>query len=135
MENRLRELRQSMENSTFKSISFSEELRQRVHEGIRKQKETDESISLAVLQILMNATTGFDLTQLLTSRGIQAFHQNEGALYTLLHRLEQDGYLNAYWDDSGVKFYQTSGKGKALLLRAEKKTQRKGFVLKERFEG
>ena len=53
MEDRLKGLRKSMENTTFKHLSFSDQHQKRVHKNqsiVRKE----EDILLAVLQLLMN---------------------------------------------------------------------------------
>ena len=91
MEDRLKGLRKSMEKTTFKQLNFSEQHRKQVYEKINKPYENEEDIFLAVLQLLIHEKTGYELVQLLRGRGIQKFEENEGFLYTLLHRLEQNG--------------------------------------------
>lgn len=65
MEDRLKGLRKSMENTTFKHLSFSDQHRKRVREKINQSSEKEEDILLAVLQLLMNEKTGYELAQLL----------------------------------------------------------------------
>lgn len=65
MEGRLKGLRKSMENTTFKHLSFSDRHQKRVHEKINQSSEKEEDILLAVLQLLMNEKTGYELMQLL----------------------------------------------------------------------
>ncbi len=60
----------------------------------------------------MNEKTGYELMQLLRGRGIQKFEGDEGSLYTLLHRLEQNRFIQSSWDHAGAKYYQLNDKGK-----------------------
>lgn len=135
MENRLKGLRKSMEKTTFNQLNFSDHLRNQVHEKIKYEKEREEDIYLAILQILLNEKTGYELVQLLRTRGIQKFVGNEGTLYTLLHGLEKNNYLRSTWDDAGEKRYQINDKGRKILQKTEAPNQGKRFSLKELVEG
>ncbi|KAA0764594.1 PadR family transcriptional regulator [Bacillus sp. SH5-2] len=130
MEDRLKGLRKSMENITFKHLSFSEQHRKRVREKINQSSEKEEDILLAVLQLLMNEKTGYELIQLLRGRGIQKFEGDEGSLYTLLHRLEQNRFIQSSWDHAGAKYYQLNDKGNKMLRKAEKNATKARFILK-----
>ncbi|PGB02312.1 PadR family transcriptional regulator [Bacillus toyonensis] len=130
MEDRLKGLRKSMENTTFKHLSFSDQHRKQVREKINQSQEKEEDISLAILQLLMNEKTGYELAQLLRGRGIQKFEGNEGFLYTVLHRLEQNRFIQSSWDHSGAKYYQLNDKGRKMLRKAEKTSTKARFILK-----
>ncbi|MGG0206544.1 PadR family transcriptional regulator [Bacillus mycoides] len=130
MEDRLKGLRKSMENTTFKHLSFSDQRRKRVREKINASHEKEEDISLAILQLLSNEKTGYELSQLLRGRGIQKFEGNEGFLYTVLHRLEQNRFIQSSWDHSGAKYYQLNDKGNKMLRKAEKDSTKARFILK-----
>ncbi|MEH7333876.1 PadR family transcriptional regulator [Neobacillus drentensis] len=135
MENRLRNLKKAMDRKTFSELNFSEEHRKNILEKIKRQDESEETILLAVMQLLAQDRTGFELTKLLRGRGIQKFEENEGFLYTLLHRLEQTGYLQSSWClETEAKYYQLTDKGRKALRKAEKKQSKKQFVLKELLE-
>ncbi|MDN3018347.1 PadR family transcriptional regulator [Paenibacillus sp. BSR1-1] len=135
MENRLRNLKKAMDRKTFSELTFSEEHRKNILEKIKRQDESEETILLAVMQLLAQDRTGFELTMLLRGRGIQKFEENEGFLYTLLHRLEQTGYLQSSWSlETEAKYYQLTDKGRKALRKAEKKQLKKQFVLKELLE-
>ena len=71
------------------------------------------------------------MSQLLRGRGIQKFEGNEGFLYTVLHRLEQNRFIQSSWDHSGAKYYQLNDKGRKILRKAEKNSAKKRFILKE----
>lgn len=71
MEDRLKGLRKSMENTTFKHLSFSDQHRKQVHEKINKSYENEEDIFLAVLQLLINEKTGYELARLLRGEGFE----------------------------------------------------------------
>ncbi|HDR6309543.1 TPA: PadR family transcriptional regulator [Bacillus cereus] len=130
MENRLKGLRKSMENTTFKHLSFSDQHRKQVREKINASNEKEEDISLAILQLLSNEKTGYELSQLLRGRGIRKFEGNEGFLYTVLHRLEQNRFIQSSWDHAGAKYYQLNDKGRKMLRKAEKNTTKVQFILK-----
>ncbi|QWH16493.1 PadR family transcriptional regulator [Bacillus mycoides] len=130
MEDRLKGLRKSMENTTFKHLSFSDQHRKQVREKINASYEKEEDILLAVLQLLGNEKTGYELMQLLRGRGIQKFEGNEGFLYTLLHRLEQNRFIQSSWDHSGAKYYQLNDKGRKMLRKSEKDSTKARFILK-----
>lgn len=135
MENRLRNLKKAMDRSTFSDLHFSGQHRKNILERINRQDESEETIQLAVMQLLVQDRTGFELMKLLRGRGIQRFEENEGFLYTLLHRFEQVGYLQSSWSlEAEAKYYQLTDKGRKALRRAEKKQTKKQLVLKERLE-
>ncbi|MFK4477953.1 PadR family transcriptional regulator [Bacillus sp. RC206] len=135
MEDRLKGLRKSMENTTFKHLSFSDQHRKRVREKINASHEKEEDISLAILQLLSNEKTGYELSQLLRGRGIRKFEGNEGFLYTVLHRLEQNRFIQSSWDHSGAKYYQLNDKGNKMLRKAEKDSTKARFILKGLVQG
>ncbi|MRH44152.1 PadR family transcriptional regulator [Aquibacillus halophilus] len=134
MEDRLKNLRHSMDKTKFNQLNFSDQLRKKIHKRIEKQNESKESIYLAVLQLLANKKTGYDLTKLLRSRGIQFFEEDEGNLFTMLHSFEQNGYLLSNWDENGAKHYQISRRGKNLLQQSEKNEMQKRLVVKQLLE-
>lgn len=119
-----------MENTTFKHLSFSDQHQKRVREKINQSSEKEEDILLAVLQLLMNEKTGYELMQLLRGRGIQKFEGDEGSLYTVLHRLEQNRFIQSSWDHEGAKYYQLNDKGNKMLRKAEKNATKARFILK-----
>ncbi|PAV29136.1 lineage-specific thermal regulator protein [Virgibacillus profundi] len=134
MENKLRGLRETMDKKRFSQLNFSDQIRLQVHEKIRNQNNKEENI-LVVLQLLIKEKTGFDLTQQLNFKCNHSFEENEGELYTLLHALEQNGYLISKWNESEAKLYQTSAKGKKAIQKAGNQERQKGFLFKELLEG
>lgn len=131
MENRLQKLRKSMENTTFKQLSFSDKIREKVKSEIQTPIQKEEDIILAILQLLNQERTGFELTSLLRSRGIKRFEHQEGFLYTVLHRLEQNRLIRSDWTEEGAKRYQIHDKGRKLLVQAERDVSAKRHTLKE----
>ncbi|MBL8165749.1 MAG: helix-turn-helix transcriptional regulator [Anaerolineae bacterium] len=88
------------------------QLRQELRRGI---------VVLAVLSQLDTARYGYGLIQRLAEMGLEI---EEGTLYPLLRRLEQQGLLESVWDTSETrprKYYQISTTGRDVLttLRAE----------------
>lgn len=135
MEDRLNRLKQSMDRTTFAPLNFSAQHRQSIHEKIQREEEKEEDILLAVMQLLAQEKTGYKLSKDLRRRGIRRFEDNEDFLYILLHRLERNGSLHSFWDESEVKRYLLNDKGRKLLQKAEEKQSKKRFVLKELLEG
>jgi hypothetical protein len=131
MEDRLKNLKKKMDKKTFANVKFSEDHQKEIHRRINQQEERDEDILLSVMQLLVQEKTGHELTGLLRGRGIQKFENNEGFLYTMLHRLEQTGCIETKWDESGAKYYWLKDKGRKLLSKAEQKRTNHALVLKE----
>lgn len=130
MEERLSKLRKSIEKSAFKELSFTEKMRKEIHKQINMPDESDEVVTLAILQLLLHEKTGFELTGLLRSRGFKKFEDNEGSLYTMLHTLEQKRLIASCWNEEGVKFYQLIDKGRKYLRKLEKKSAAGRIVMK-----
>jgi predicted transcriptional regulator len=134
MEERLKNLKKVMDELAFTQLNFTAKHRRNIHGKINQQAENEEDILLAVMQLLVHEKTGFELTNLLRGRGIQKFADNEGFLYTLLHRLEQSGSIQSSWSDAEAKYYQLTDKGRKVLRKAEKGLIIRQVVLKELFE-
>ena len=62
---------------------------------------------------------GYDLSQQVLERSRGHFDLLEGELYPMLHRLERQGLLDAYWTeidkDRRRKFYRITAEGQMLL--------------------
>ncbi|KXK49765.1 MAG: PadR-like family transcriptional regulator [Chloroflexi bacterium OLB13] len=72
-------------------------------------------IVLAVLAQLESASYGYSLIQRLAERGLEI---EEGTLYPLLRRLEQQSLLTSDWDTSEArprKYYRISEAGRTVL--------------------
>lgn len=72
-------------------------------------------LQVAVLALLRRRTYGYDLLRVLTERGLPT---EEGTLYPVLRRLEQEGLLVSSWDTTGSrprKYYQSTDTGRAAL--------------------
>ncbi|MDI2587951.1 PadR family transcriptional regulator [Psychrobacillus sp. NEAU-3TGS] len=133
MEERLKKLKKSMDQTTFSELTFDEQHRKAIQEKIMKE-ENEDTIFIAVMQLLVQEKTGYELVKLLRGRGIRKFEENEGILYTFLHQLEQEGYLNTRWNDSNIKHYRLNNKGTKLLRKSEKQSIPKPFAFKELVE-
>lgn len=135
MEERLNNLKKAMDRTAFSNLAFTENHQRDIREKIRRQEEKEEDILLAILQLLVSEKTGYELVKLLQGRGIRRFDDNEGSLYTILHRLEQKGCLQSIWDTREAKYYGITDKGRKLLQKSEKSRSKKQFALKELLEG
>lgn len=134
MEERLKRLRQAMNNNAFHSLSFTETHEKQILKKIN-DTEKDEELLSAVLQLLVNERTGYELAQLLRARGLKSFESNEGFLYTFVHQLEQKSYLQSRWDDSGAKLYKLNYNGKKLLQSLTCEYGKKPLSFKELLGG
>jgi len=132
VEDRLKGLKKAMKHTVFKDLQFQDEHKFLIMKKIQQERETDEMVLLALLQLLTSRRTGFELTELLRARHIQKFDEKEGFLYTLLHRLEQKQYITGEWEE--VKYYLLNDKGRKLLQKAEKQENRH-YTLKALLEG
>ncbi|MFY0517641.1 PadR family transcriptional regulator [Lysinibacillus sp. UGB7] len=113
----LNNLRRSMKKTTFKELEFTEHHRQTVQQKI-EQLASIENLRLAVLPLLIQQKTGYELTHLLHARGMTELEKNEGMLYVLLHLLEQEGLIHAHWSNDGEKLYVLSNQGKKSLAQS-----------------
>ena len=130
MENRLKNLKKPMDTTAFSQLNFTERHRQEIREKISRESESENDILLAVLQLLVQEKTGYDLVKLLHGRGIRKFGDNEGALYALLHQLERDGCLQSSWNASNSKHYCLTNKGRKELRKSEKQNVSKQNIKK-----
>ena len=131
MEDRLRNLKKAMDRSEFDQLAFTEQHRKAIREKIKQQDESEDQLILALLQLLSQEKTGFELVKLIQARGLRTFDDNEGFLYTLLHRLEKRSWIESFWLESDAKFYQLTNKGKKVLQKAEKGAQKNQIALAE----
>ncbi len=73
---------------------------------------------------------GYEICKLVNTKTEGYFDLREGSLYPALHRLERDGLLKAYWEqtDGGRrrKYYQITDSGGEVLAR--KRTEWRDFA-------
>lgn len=102
------------------------QLRQELRRGI---------VVLAVLSQLDTARYGYSLLQRLAEMGLEI---EEGTLYPLLRRLEQQGLLESVWDTSENrprKYYQISATGRDVLARLRAEWLETVAVMRRLLEG
>lgn len=81
------------------------------------------TLTLLVLQTLGShgPLHGYSLCQSIQNASRDLLRVEEGSLYPALHRMEQDGWLTATWEqtDKGrvAKFYSLTRRGRAQLQR------------------
>lgn len=76
--------------------------------------------TLLILQLLKEGDKyGYEMTKELEKRSEELFTLKEGTLYPILHNLESEGMIEAYWEDTQLarkrKYYRITKKGKKLL--------------------
>lgn len=72
-----------------------------------------------VLSILLKGDSyGYEIRKTITGKTAGQFELKEATLYSSYRRLEQDGYITAYWGDESQggrrKYYRITDKGKEL---------------------
>ncbi|QDZ79528.1 PadR family transcriptional regulator [Priestia megaterium] len=135
MDKRLKNLRKTMNREVFAQLKFTENHKKSIREKIKQETHSDEEILIAMMQLLVQEKTGYELVSLLQSRGILNFKENEGSLYVILHRLELKGVLTSSWQEDGAKFYQLNKKGCRLLKKVEEQPLSNHISFKEILEG
>ncbi|WP_413377636.1 PadR family transcriptional regulator [Alkalihalobacillus sp. 1P02AB] len=125
MDDQLKKLKKTMDNSVFKKMSFSPELQNKVLANLQRSSVTTEQLKREVLSILSHqALTGYELLIKMEQIGEKYFENHEGELYQLLHQFEQDELLNGEWLEED-KYYLISKKGKKYLRKMEKEHKEK----------
>ncbi|MGM0903952.1 MAG: PadR family transcriptional regulator [Bacillota bacterium] len=136
VDDRLRNLKRSIKRTVFSDLTFTEKHKEQIKSKItRMNVKTEEEIIVAVLHLLTQEKTGFELNKSIRARGIQNYENNEGNLYMFLHRLEQKGYLQSDWKENDEKYYSVTNKGTKLLSLADKKSTNAKTIFKEILEG
>lgn len=88
------------------------------------------TIPLLVLHLLAQADLyGYQLIKTIVQASGGVFAFSEGTLYPVLHALERDGHLRAYWRDSDTgrkrKYYAITSRGLEEL--SQRKTEWRTF--------
>ncbi len=135
MEDRLKNIKNTMKRTVLQDLNFTEKHKSSIRRQIDQLSSTsEEDILLAIFQLLKEKRTGFELSRLLRARGIEKFENEEGFLYMSLHKFEHKGYLHTYWEEPDVKYYQLSTKGLKLLKNLQNEGNSKAYFLKEILE-
>lgn len=70
---------------------------------------------------------GYEMIKEMEERSKNIFSFKEGTLYPILHSLENENYIEAYWDSSNGnrkrKYYKITSAGKKVLIEKEKEWQ------------
>lgn len=109
MEERLKKLKNAVDQTVFNKVEFRIKHRQQIHKRLHVL-----SIQQTMLSMLTESKSGTEITQMLHVRGFEQIVHNEGMIYSVLHEAEQHGWLSARWE-SGVKYYQLTNLGKKQL--------------------
>lgn len=90
---------------------------------------------LATLNQLERAKYGYALIEELTSKGLDI---DQGTLYPLLRRLEEQGLLESEWNVAGSRprrYYKISSKGKEMLIAMTSDWRQLVGVMEELLDG
>lgn len=95
---------------------------------------TRSDIKMLLLSLLSNKDMyGYQISGELKERSNDYFLLKEGSLYPLLHSLEQDELIRAYWDEGEnkrkKKYYSITDKGKKVLSKEKKEWKKySGYI-------
>jgi len=88
------------------------------------------AVEMLILEVISHGPSyGYEIAQTVTSESNGYFDLKEGSLYPALHRLEQQKYLAAFWqevDGRRRKYYKLSAAGHKVL--EAKKSAWKAFA-------
>lgn len=90
-------------------------------------KGASDIMILATLE--KEALYGYEIAKRLKKSSQDVFNMGEGTLYPVLHKLEQQGWLEAFWQEVGGrkrKYYGLTTAGKKIL--AEKTAEWEQFA-------
>ncbi|WP_456276484.1 PadR family transcriptional regulator [Bacillus sp. AK128] len=132
MEERLKNLKNAMKRMASEDLTFTVTHKENFKRKINQlSTDSEEDVLVAIFQLLKEKRTGFELSRLLRTRGMEMIENEEGFLYMSLHKFEHKGYLTVGWEEPDVKYYQLSNKGMKILKAIETKAEGKAFFLKE----
>jgi PadR family transcriptional regulator PadR len=94
------------------------------------------STTMLILKLLDTGDMyGYQMIKELESRSDNTFTLKEGTLYPILHSLESDSMIEAYWEDTESarkrKYYRITRGGKKLLAEKEKEWARYADAVKK----
>ena len=80
------------------------------------------STAILVLSVISRKQMyGYQIIREIDQLSDSVFHLNEGTLYPILHALEEENFLDCYWEDSESgrkrKYYTITEKGKKELAK------------------
>lgn len=87
------------------------------------------STSLLLLHLLdEHDMYGYQLAKEMERRSEEEFHVKEGTLYPALKKLEENGYIDSYWQEQekgpARKYYRITKDGKEVLVQKSKEWNR-----------
>lgn len=120
----LKNLKRAMDQTVFREMSYSE--RQKRNTVAQADEHNQDHINILILKALQHHTkTGYSLfKELQQTKAGDTLAQQEGLLYLVLHKLEQQELISSSWENSGtgkVKVYYIEKKGLKTLINYYKK--------------
>ena len=98
--------------------------------GDNKKDQLQGTLDLLVLRILSSAETmhGFAIAERIEQVSKDVLRVEAGSLYPALHRMEQEGWLTATWEQTEkgreAKFYSLTRRGRTQLNREKESWDR-----------
>ncbi|CAH0346657.1 PadR family transcriptional regulator [Bacillus sp. CECT 9360] len=135
MEDKLTRLKSAMKKHTFADLKFTENHRSSIHTTIKKQDVSKEEIMIAIFRSLDKEKSGYQINECLYQKGIRKFEDDEGSLYSTLHELEQEGWLQSFWETEDRKLYSLDERGEKWLKKTESRSSSTFKRLRTALEG
>lgn len=87
------------------------------------------SLDLMLLALLSHEPMyGYQIVREVRQRSVEVLNLKEGSLYPALHRLEQGGLIEGYWqarpDGADRRYYRITGAGREALTEREAEWRR-----------
>lgn len=77
--------------------------------------------TLVLRALSLRSMYGYEIVKEIEQVSAEAFSLKEGTIYPVLHRLEQDGHLESFWEDGDGnrkrRYYRITEAGRACLAR------------------
>ena len=87
--------------------------------SINKELAKGSTALLVLSTVSRKEMYGYQIIQEIAQTSGGVFHMNEGTLYPILHMLEKQGLLEAYWEERATarkrKYYRITSKGLEVM--------------------
>ncbi|HEY1212499.1 MAG TPA: PadR family transcriptional regulator [Bryobacteraceae bacterium] len=90
---------------------------------MNKELMKGTTVSLILKLLERKAMYGYEMTKEMEKSSDGLFTLKEGTLYPILHSLEADGFVEAYWDEvegRKRKYYRITDRGRGQLKEKER---------------
>ncbi|WP_444684428.1 helix-turn-helix transcriptional regulator [Alkalicoccus luteus] len=121
-------MKNKLQQSYLNRLSFSNERKRSVQSAIKEKQAMEwadfqtSSITAILYSLEQEAKDGFTISSALLSDSHSHFHHNEADIYTLLHLLEEKGWIEGQWDEE-TRRYQLTFRGRRTAAKLKEKSR------------